>query len=161
MHLEDISIYINVCLVLSLVQLFTTPWTVVCQDSLFMELSRQEYWRVYCHFLQQEIFLTQGSSLHLLLCRQFPALKADSLLPSHQGSPYLYSYLCVCVCVCANCSVMSDSLQPHELQPTIFSVHEILWARIPSGLSFPSPGDLSVPGIKPGSPTLAGRFFTI
>ena len=28
------------------------------------------------------------------------------------------------------------------------------------GLSFPSPGDLSDPGIKPMSPALAGRFFT-
>ena len=29
-----------------------------------------------------------------------------------------------------------------------------------SGLPFPFPGDLSDPGIKPTSPTLAGRFFT-
>ena len=29
-----------------------------------------------------------------------------------------------------------------------------------SGLPFPSPGDLSHPGIKPTSPALAGRFFT-
>ena len=30
-----------------------------------------------------------------------------------------------------------------------------------SGLSFPSPGDLSYPGIKPVSLALAGVFFTI
>ena len=30
-----------------------------------------------------------------------------------------------------------------------------------SGLPFPSPGDLPYPGIEPGSPALAGRFFTI
>ena len=29
-----------------------------------------------------------------------------------------------------------------------------------SGLPFPSSGDLSYPGIKPGSPSLAGGFFT-
>ena len=29
-----------------------------------------------------------------------------------------------------------------------------------SGLPFPSPGDLPVPGIKPESPALAGGFFT-
>ena len=29
-----------------------------------------------------------------------------------------------------------------------------------SGLPFPSPGDLSDPGIKPRSPALAGRYFT-
>ena len=30
--------------VLSCVQLFETPWTVVCQGPLFMEFSRQKYW---------------------------------------------------------------------------------------------------------------------
>ena len=30
-----------------------------------------------------------------------------------------------------------------------------------SGLPFLSPGDLPKPGIKPVSPALAGRFFTI
>ena len=29
---------------LSLVQLFVTPWTIACQTSLPMEFSRQEYW---------------------------------------------------------------------------------------------------------------------
>jgi len=29
-----------------------------------------------------------------------------------------------------------------------------------SGLPFPSAGDLSDPRVKPGSPVLAGRFFT-
>jgi len=29
-----------------------------------------------------------------------------------------------------------------------------------SGFSFPSPGDISDPGIEPASPALAGRFFT-
>ena len=30
------------------------------------------------------------------------------------------------------------------------------WSRLP----FPSPGDLPDPGIEPGSPELAGEFFT-
>ena len=30
----------------------------------------------------------------------------------------------------------------------------------PSGLPFPSPGDLPDPGIESGSPALAGGFFT-
>ena len=30
-----------------------------------------------------------------------------------------------------------------------------------SGLPFPSPGDLPDPGIEPGTPVLAGGFFTI
>ena len=30
-----------------------------------------------------------------------------------------------------------------------------------SGLPFPSPGDLPDSGVKPKSPALAGRFFTV
>ena len=54
-----------------------------------------------------------------------------------------------------SCSVVSDSLQPHGLQPTRllcpwgFSRQEH-W----SGLPCPSPGDLSNTGIEPGSPAL-------
>ena len=33
-----------VCLLLSHVQVFVTPWTVACQAPLPMEFSRQEYW---------------------------------------------------------------------------------------------------------------------
>ena len=40
------------------------------------------------------------------------------------------------------------------------SVHGISQAAYWSGVSFPSPGDLLNPGIKPASPALAGRFFT-
>ena len=29
-----------------------------------------------------------------------------------------------------------------------------------SGLPFPSPGDIPDPGVEPGSPALAGGFFT-
>ena len=65
----------------------------------------------------------------------------------------------------AVCSVMSDSLRPHEpvaRQAPLslgFSRQEY-W----SGLSFPPPGDLTDPGIEPmspASPALEGRFFTI
>ena len=34
------------------------------------------------------------------------------------------------------------------------------WIECWSGLPFPSPGDLPIPGIKPTSPALAGRLFT-
>ena len=32
------------CQSLSRVRLFGIPWTIICQDSLSMEFSRQEYW---------------------------------------------------------------------------------------------------------------------
>ena len=44
------------CYLLSCVQLFVTLWTVVCQDPISMELSRQEYWKdIY-------ILFSKGSS---------------------------------------------------------------------------------------------------
>ena len=52
----------------SRVWLFATPWTVAHQAPLSMEFSRQEYWSGL-HLLLQEIFLTQGSNLHLPHCR--------------------------------------------------------------------------------------------
>ena len=50
------------------VWLFATPWTVAHQAPS-MEFSRQST-GVCCHFLLQEIFLTQGSTPGLLHCRQ-------------------------------------------------------------------------------------------
>ena len=47
---------------LSRVRLFATPWTVAHKAPLSTGFSRQEYWRVGCHFLLQGIFLTQESN---------------------------------------------------------------------------------------------------
>ena len=56
---------------LSCVQLFVTPWTVVCQDTLSMGFSSQEYCcQMGCHSLLQGIFPTQGLDPGLLHCRQ-------------------------------------------------------------------------------------------
>ena len=58
-------------------------------------------------------------------------------------------------CFVLSCSIVSDSLQPHGLQPTrllypwVFSRQEY-W----SGLPCPPPGDLPNTGIKPRSPAL-------
>ena len=57
------------CLVAKLYLTLMTPWTVAHWASLSMRFPRQEYWSG-CHFLLQEIFLTQGLNPHLLLCRQ-------------------------------------------------------------------------------------------
>ena len=56
-------------------------------------------------------------------------------------------------------SSSKDSSQPRDRT----SVHGILQTRIWNGLSFPTPGDLPDPGVKPESltsPAFAGRFFT-
>ena len=58
-------------------------------------------------------------------------------------------------CCCLVTSVVSNSLQPHgtAARQSLLSVgfsRQEYW----SGLPFPSPGDLSDPGMEPRSPTL-------
>ena len=57
-------------------------------------------------------------------------------------------------------TVVPTLCHPMNHSPPGSSVHGILQAEYWSGLSFPSPGDLPHPGIKPASPALADRFFT-
>ena len=68
-----------------------------------------------------------------------------------------HEYMCCCL-VTNSCLTL---LRPHDCNPPGFSVHGFPRQEHWSGLSFPSPGDLSDPGIKLGSPALAGRFFTV
>ena len=54
-----------------------------------------------------------------------------------------------------SCSVMSDSLRPHGLQPARFlSSQGFSRQEYQSGLPYPPPGDLPNPGIEPRSPVL-------
>ena len=58
-------------------------------------------------------------------------------------------------------SVMSDSLQPHRLQPVrLLCPCDFPFKNIGSGLPFPSLGDVPNPEIKPVSPALQAGFFT-
>ena len=81
-------------------------------------------------------------------------------------------WVCVCVCVylcvCSVCSVMSNSLQPHGLEPLIGARQAFLYIEFSrqaycSGLPFPTAKNLPDPGIEPGSlvsPALACEIFT-
>ena len=68
---------------LSRVQLFVTPWTVAYQVPLSRDFPGKNT-GVGCHFLLQEIFLTQGLNPGLPHCRQ------TLYHLSHQGSPSIY-----------------------------------------------------------------------
>ena len=61
--------------------------------------------------------------------------------------------------VCVSCSVISNSVPPWivacKVPLSMGFPRQEYW----SGWPFPSPGDLPNPGIKPGSPALAGGFF--
>ena len=65
---------------LSHVQLFEIPWTAATR-LLYSWNFPVKNTKVGCHFLLQGLFLTQGSSLHIL------HWQADSLPLNHQGSP--------------------------------------------------------------------------
>ena len=70
----------------SCVWLCVTPWTVACQAPLSMGFSRQQYWSDLPCPPPQDLPRpgTEPGS---------PALQADSLPLSHQGSPSLYTWL--------------------------------------------------------------------
>ena len=75
-----------------------------------------------------------------------------------------HARVCVCVCVCSVtqlCLILCDPMDcsPPRLLCSLGFFREECW----SGLPYPSPGDLSDPGIKltsPGSPALVGGVFT-
>ena len=76
--------------------------------------------------------------------------------------------VCVCVCVCTRMHARSCAqLLRHVRLCTLTVTGQAPLSMVTprqgycSGLSFPPPGDLSHPGIKPGSPALAGGFFTV
>ena len=69
---------------------------------------------------------------------------------------YLFVQLLIALCMLSLvtlCNLVDWSLPGS-------SVHEISQARTLEWVSFPTPGDLPDPGIKPVSLGLAGRFFT-
>ncbi|CAM9903543.1 unnamed protein product [Rangifer tarandus platyrhynchus] len=71
------------CLVLSGVRLFVTPWAVTCQAPLSIGFSRQEYW-------SWSPFPSPGDLPHLGIKPESPlpsALQADSLPAEPSGKP--------------------------------------------------------------------------
>ena len=103
------------CVLVSHVRLFLTPWTLARQAPLSMEFSRQEYWSGLPFSSLQGIFLTQGSNPGLLHCRR-------SLYHlSHQGSPYMFTLTSLPESESERCSVVSDSATPWTIQSMEFS----------------------------------------
>ena len=79
-----VSLCVCVCVcVLSHVLLFMTPWTIAHQDPLSLGFSRQEYWSGLPFPLPGDL-LDSGIEP---VSPESPALQADSLPRSDQGSP--------------------------------------------------------------------------
>ena len=101
---------------------------------LSMGFSRQEYWSG-CHSLLQGIFPTKRSN-------PASASQADPLPSEPPGvlhHKHIHTHLkkrsasclkyVMCI-ICVSCSVVSDSMRPHDSSPPSPSVHGILQARI-------------------------------
>ena len=144
---------------LSCIWLFVTLWSVACQVPLSMGFSKQEYWSgLPCP--PSEDLPDPG------IKPQSPALQAESLLLSHQGSP------CTCVCVYIymyvylywNASAVSEwklLLCQTPCDPMDYTVHGILQARILEWVDFPFSRGSSWPRDRTWVSCIAGRFFTL
>ena len=87
---------------------------------------------------------------------------SDSLRP-HGLQPSKHYYngkdIRVCVCVWALSHVqllVTPWTITHQAPLSMRFPRQEYWSQLP----FPTPGDLPDPGIEPGSPALAGIFFT-
>ena len=102
------------------------------------------------------LLMTLGSAIsHLLSLLRSVTLLACSL----SASPCMPAVvLCVCVCVCVlvpqSCPTLCD---PWTHQAPLFM--ELSRQEYWSGLPFPSPGDLPIPGIESRSPALQADFL--
>ena len=103
-----------------------------------IEFSRQEYWSGL-PFLLQGIFPTQGLNPGLPHCSQI------LYRLSHQGRPLSRVKLLSRVQLLATPWTVA-----HQAPPSMGFSRQEYW----SGLPFPSPGDLTDPGIEPRSPAL-------
>ena len=123
------------------VQLFVTPWTVVCLAPLSMEFSREEYWSGL-PFPSPGLFPTQGLNLGLLQCRQ------NLYHLNHQGiTPTLFQ--CRGPMDRCACSVVADSATPWAIARQAPLSMGLSRQEYWSGLPFPSPGNFLTQGWNP------------
>ena len=109
---------------------------------------------VGCHVLLQGIFSIQGLNQHLL------HWQADSLPPSHQGSP-IEPCVCVCVCVCVLAAQLCPTLcHPTDCSLPGSSVLGCLQARILGWVAMPFSSGSSRPRDWTQVSCAAGGSFT-
>ena len=125
---------------LSYVQLFATPWTVVCQAPLSLGFSSQEYW--------SGLLCPPPGDLPKpgIKPPESPALQVNSLLLNHQGWSERER---------ESHSMKSYSLQPHGLySPWNSPGQNNEW------IAFPFSRGSSQPRDRTQVSHIAGRFFT-
>ena len=104
-----------VCVLVSHVQLVSTPWTVAHQVPLSMEFSRQKYWNAYL-FSSPEDLPNPGIE------PRSPALQADSLLSAATAAKSLQSCPTLCNPI--------DASPPGSPVPGILQARTLEWVAI-------------------------------
>ena len=85
----------------------------------------------------------------------FPQNSSSQVRSQHLSEGVHYISPSKVISNCVSCSVVPNSLRPHGLQLTrLLCPWDFPGQGYWSGLPFPSPGDLSHPGIELGSPAL-------
>ena len=132
-----------------------TPWAVACQTSLSVEFSRQEYW--------------SGLPLPTPGGLPDPGMESESLASPKLASGFFTNVppgkpsLCIYIylyggggSVAKSCpTLVTPWTVAHQAPLSIEFSRQEYWSRLP----LPSPGDLSYPGIEPGSPALQADFL--
>ena len=157
---------------LSHVQLFATPWTAACQASLSITNS----WSL-CKLMCIKLVMPSNQLILsrplLLLPSIFPNIRVFSnesvlhirwpnywsfsfSISSSNEYPGLISFRIDWFNVLAVQGIFKCLLQHHNSKASVPQYSAFFMVQ----LSFPPPGDLPNPGIKPTSPALAGRFLT-
>ena len=120
---------------LSLVQLFVTPWTVAYQAPQSMEFSRQEYWSGL-PFLSPRDLPNPGIE------PGYPTLQADALPSEPPGKSKQSEVAQSCPTLC----------NPMDYGLPCSSVHGTFQARVLEWAAISFSRWSSRPGIEPGSP---------
>ena len=140
---------------------FCKPVYIACQAPLSMD-SPGKNTGVGCHALLQGIFPTQGLNLYLF---SSPVLAGRFFTTSTTWEAWrrntLQNKLTSASCVCESLSRVRLSVTPWTVARQAPLFMGFSRQEYQSGLPFPSPEDLPNPGIKPGVPHTAGRFFTV
>ena len=94
-----------VCMLVSHVRLFATPWTVACQAPLSMGFSRQEYWSGFP-------FPSPGDLPNPGIEPGSTTLQADTFLPEPPGKPPLVTNSSTSFSLTLNFTVYKFQVKP-------------------------------------------------
>ena len=107
-------------------------------------------------FLQRKYTIVNKHMKRCLASLPIRKLLTGETKTTVKTTAYPLGHCCCCCCLIVSYSFETPRTIAHQAPLSMGFLRQKRW----SGLSFPSAGDLSDPGIEPASPALAGGFFT-